>query len=110
MPGAPMPPDSSAREIKYRRGRPAVSSARKLQLVARKLLGVAQVQTTVSDHGMVPGLSGEGLEAAEFRVLFGVGGQKHGLSALCCDDEEPGVGHEQHLSIAVAPLLPAALA
>src|SRR5262249_55009823 len=64
----------------------------------------------VYDYGMVPGLAVERLEPPKFLVPLGVGCHQHGRAVLGQHKQQRLVGEQQHLTVTVPALFPAALA
>src|SRR6476619_4757861 len=86
------------------------SALPRTHLVARHLLGVADVQLPVGDHRVAPRLALERREPAEFFVPPWVGLEQYDLAGFRHDHQERLLRQEHHLPAAVAALLPGALA
>ena len=79
------------------------------QLEADHLRAVPQKQFPVGDHGMIPRLPGEHFELRDFAVLLRSGLEKNKLPLLAEDNQHAGIDDQEHLSVPVAPTLPATL-
>ena len=77
------------------------------QFVARGFFTIAQIESLVRHHGMVPGLAVDGVDAAQLAVLVRRRGDQRDIALLANDQEQVLIGQQQHLAGAVAADAPA---
>ncbi len=76
------------------------------ELITSRFRAVADEQFAVSDHGMVPGLAREDLEARHFLVAVRPRFLQGHIPLLRKDQQQVLIGQEQHLAVAVAAGFP----